>query len=63
MIRRIFWLIFGVLFISCSSRENSDNSDTSEEIMENEIWNPYIILSQEETKIVTAKATMIIIPN
>ena len=44
------------LIISCSSRRESNNSNTSEELIENEIWNPLIILSHEEAKIVTAKA-------
>ena len=44
------------LFISCGSRGEDDNSDTTEELIENEIWNPLIILSREESKIVAAKA-------
>ena len=56
MIRLITWLLLVALFISCSSRRESDNSGTTEELIENEIWNPFIILSREETKIVTAKA-------
>ena len=56
MIRLLTWMILITLFISCSSRGESDNSDTTEELNENEIWNPLIILSREETKIVTAKA-------
>ena len=56
MIRLLTWMILITLFISCSSRWESDNSDTTEELNENEIWNPLIILSREETKIVTAKA-------
>ena len=56
MIRLLTWMILITLFISCSSRGESDNNDTTEELNENEIWNPLIILSREETKIVTAKA-------
>ena len=56
MIRLLAWIILITLFISCGSRWESDNSDTTEELNENEIWNPLIILSREETKIVTAKA-------
>ena len=56
MIRLIAWLLLVLLFISCGSRFESDNSDTSEELIENEIWNPFIILSREEAKIITAKA-------
>ena len=56
MIRPLTWMLLTALFISCGSRGESDNSDTTEELNENEIWNPLIILSREETKIVTAKA-------
>ena len=43
------------LCISCSKMESSsDNS--SEELKENEIWNPVIILTREETKLVKAKS-------
>ena len=56
MIRLILWMMLASLFISCSSRGDSDNSDTSEELIENEIWNPLVILSREESKIVAAKA-------
>ena len=56
MIRLLTRMILITLFISCSSSGESDNSNTTEELNENEIWNPLIILSREETKIVTAKA-------
>ena len=56
MIRLLTWMILITLFISCSSRWESDNSDTTEELNENEIWNPLIILSREESRIVAAKA-------
>jgi len=55
-IRMIVWLILASLFISCSSRGESDNSDSTEELIENEIWNPLIILSREESRVVAAKA-------
>ena len=55
-IRMIVWLILASLFIACSNRGESDNSDSTEELIENEIWNPLIILSREESKIVAAKA-------
>ena len=55
-IRMIALLILASLFIACGSRGESDNSDSTEELIENEIWNPLIILSREETKIVAAKA-------
>ncbi len=56
MIGMIVWLMLAALFFSCSSKGRSDNSDFTEELRENEIWNPLIILSREENKIVTAKA-------
>ena len=55
-IRMIVWLILASLFISCSSRGEADNSDSTEELIENEIWNPLIILSREESRVVAAKA-------
>ena len=55
-IRMIVWLILASLFISCGNKGESDNSDFTEELIENEIWNPLIILSREESKIVAAKA-------
>ena len=56
MIRLLTWMILATLFISCSSKWESDNSGTTEELNENEIWDPLIILSREEAKIVAAKA-------
>ena len=56
MIRLFFWLMLVSFFISCNRREESNNSNTTEELIENKIWNPLIILSREEAKIVTAKA-------
>ena len=56
MVRIFAWLILAALFISCNSRRENDNIDSTEELIENEIWNPFIILSREETKVVTAKA-------
>ena len=55
-IRMIVWLILASLFITCGSRGESDNSDSTEELIENEIWNPLIILSREESRVVVAKA-------
>ena len=48
----IFFMIF-LLCISCSNIESSNNN-SSEELKENEIWNPVIILTREETKLVKA---------
>ena len=56
IIRYNTWLLLVALFISCGSRGENDTSDTTEELIENEIWNPLIILSREESKIVAAKA-------
>ena len=43
------------LCISCSKMESSNNI-SSEELKENEIWNPVIILTREETKLVKVKS-------
>ena len=56
MVSMFVWLMLVTLFITCGNRGESDNSDTTEEVIENEIWNPLIILSREETKILTVKA-------
>ena len=56
IIRLIALLMLVPLFISCGSRGEKDNSDTTEELIENEIWNPLIILSREESRVVAAKA-------
>lgn len=55
-IKMIALLILVSLFIACGSRGESDNSDFTEELIENEIWNPLIILSREESRVVAAKA-------
>lgn len=44
-----------ILALSCSKVE-MHGEDTSEELKENEIWNPIIILSREETRLVKAKS-------
>ena len=49
-------MILVPLFFACSGKTEFDESGTSEELMENEIWNPIINLSREENKIVTAKS-------
>lgn len=56
IIRLITLLMLVPLFISCGRRGENNNSDTTEELIENEIWNPLIILSREGAKIVAAKA-------
>ena len=43
------------LCISCSKVE-SNGDDSSEELKENEIWNPVIVLTREKTKLVRAKS-------
>ena len=49
-------LILIILFFACSGKTEINEIGSSEELMENEIWNPFIILSREENKIVTAKS-------
>jgi len=43
------------LCISCSKMESSNNN-SSEGVKENEIWNPMIILTREETKLLKVKS-------
>ena len=45
-----------VLLLSCHSKEEDNSRPDSIELTENEIWNPVIILSREEDKIVEAKS-------
>ena len=49
-------MILVPLFFACSGKAEFDESGASEDLMENEIWNPIIILSREEKKIVNAKS-------
>ena len=49
-------LILVPLLISCTGKVESESNATTEELIENEIWNPFIILSREESKIVAAKS-------
>ena len=51
-------LVFSILFIgfSCHSTVPKENSGSSEKNVDNEIWNPIIILTQEENKLVEAKS-------
>ena len=55
MIKILIFFMIVPLCISCSKIENSSNN-SSEELKENEIWNPVIILTREETKLVKAKS-------
>ena len=45
-----------IFLLFCSSENNVDNSDVSKEKFENEIWNPFIVLTREEKTIVTAES-------
>ena len=45
-----------VLLLSCHSKVEDNSRPDSIELTENEIWNPVIILSREEDKIVEAKS-------
>ena len=49
-------LILLILFFACSGKTEINESGLTEEFMENEIWNSFIILSRGENKIVTAKS-------
>ena len=50
------WLLFPVLLLFCHSKVEDNSRADSIELTENEIWNPVIILSREENKIVEAKS-------
>ena len=51
-------LVFGIASISfsCHSLEDIDSKNTSAEIVENEIWQPIIILTRQEKRIIKAKS-------
>ena len=51
-------LIFVIASISftCHSLEDIDSKNTSAEIVENEIWQPIIILTRQEKRIIKAKS-------
>ena len=51
-------LLFGLWFIcfSCHHRSDTKSESVSEEIIENEIWNPIIIFTRKEKKIIQAKS-------
>ena len=50
------WLLMAVLLLSCHSKVEDNSRPDSIELTENEIWNPVIILSREEDKIVDARS-------
>ena len=49
-------MLFPVLLLFCRSKVENNSRADSIELTENEIWNPVIILSREEDKIVEAKS-------
>ena len=52
----LFNLSLFMVFLACHSTGDMDSKKSQIERMDNEIWNPVIILTQEEKKIVTAKS-------
>ena len=49
-------MLMAVLLLACRTKVEDNNRSDSIELTENEIWNPVIILSREEDKIVEAKS-------
>ena len=49
------YLLFFMGF-ACHSTAHEEGEGSSEEFLESEIWNPFIILTQEENKLVEAKS-------
>ena len=49
-------MLTAVLLLSCRSKVENNSRADSIELTQNEIWNPVIILSREEDKIVEAKS-------
>ena len=56
VMKLVIYLMMIPLFISCTSKVDDKNDASSEELIENEIWNPVIILSRKEAKIVSARS-------
>ena len=52
-------LLLGLSFVgfSCHSIADREDKRVSKEMIENEIWNPIIILSRKENKMIQAKST------
>ena len=50
------YLLSVILFISCNKQVEKESSELSKVLVENEIWNPIIILSREEKKTVQAQS-------
>ena len=48
--------LFFFMGFACHSTSHKEGEGSSEEFMESEIWNPFIILTQEENKLVEAKS-------
>ena len=55
MKNNIIYIIF-IFLLFCSNNISEKDSNPSKEIFENEIWDPFIVLTREEKKIVTAKS-------
>ncbi len=51
----ILYLVFFMGF-ACHSTSHKEGESSSEELKESEIWNPFIILTQGENKLVEAKS-------
>ena len=49
-------MLMAVLLLACRSKVENNSRADSIELTQNEIWNPVIILSREEDKIVEAKS-------
>ena len=49
-------MLMAVLLLACRSKVEDNNRSDSIELTQNEIWNPVIILSREEDKIVDARS-------
>ena len=49
-------MLMAILLLACRSKVKDNNRPDSIELTQNEIWNPVIILSGEEDKIVEAKS-------
>ena len=56
IISSLILYLFIFMGFACHSTSHKEGESSSEEFMESVIWNPFIILTQEENKLVEAKS-------
>ena len=61
IVNRVLYQIMFIFIVcftfSCSSKESQQSTNSFSKIIDNEMWNPYIILTNKEKKMVEAKSS------